>query len=441
MKNKQRKLSLALTLAIGFSAFTPASAMASTENVIAIPISSPINITSNKLEAQSSFTGAFATVLKVEDNQIVVTIKHSSTEQTQTCILNLSKQTYFIDNQTGASSSIKDIQKDDKIYVYHSMASTRSLPAQTAAFVILTNVKENESVARLIDVDRVSEIENAVSALSKDGEYIINFTKDTTVLPYLTKNMIHYSDIEKDDRVLVWFDIVAPSMPAKATALKAIVLPSVEKAIDENTVKNITFAEFIRHIIIEIDGEKPVIMDTHYARPYMMKAKELGFINEEQYNDQELWNKNVNAQEMESVFSVIKNGDFEFDFKKINSLIINKIVINDIPLLDAETVIRNGVVMVPLRAVSEALGFTVTWDGTTNSVEISNNEIKSIIQLGYNHYFKESINSIGLTAPQKLGAAPLFVDGTTYVPVELFNLLFSNPESVITSDNVLSISK
>lgn len=231
------------------------------------------------------------------------------------------------------------------------------------------------------------------------------------------------------------------SMPAQATALKSVVLPSVEKSIDENAVKNITFAEFIRHIVIQIDGEKPAIMDSHYARPYMMKAKELGLIDDEQYNKQELWNQNVNTQEIASVFSVIKNGNFEFDFKKINNLIINKIMIDDMPLLNAETVVKNGVVMVPLRAVSEALGFTVTWDGTTNSVEIRSNEIKSTIRLGYNHYFKESIASLGLTAPQELDTTPLLVDSTTYVPAELFNLLFSNPEAVIISDNVLSISK
>ena len=434
MKNIQRKLSIMLSVAIGISAFTPAVSMASTESISAVPISIPIHTSTSIPNVQKNFTGGFATVLEVLENQIVVEIQYNSSEQSQTYVLNVSKETYFIDNQTGAATGLKDLKKDDEIYVYHSLASTRSLPPQTAAIVILTNVKENESIATLIDVEAVTEKENAISASSKDGEYIIHFTSDTHVMPYLTKNIMRYSDINQGNRVLAWFDIVMPSLPAQATALKAVVLPVV----DEN---NITFAELIRSIIVQLDGEKPLIMDTHYAVPYMMKAKELGLISEAQYNDKDVWNQNVKAHEIDFIFDLIKSSDYSFDYEKTNNLIIHTVLADKKLLSEAKTIVMNGSIMVPLRAVAESLGFTVTWDGDKRTVELSDGTIKSSVQLGYNHYYSESITAFGLNEPQQLGSSPRLVDGRTYVPAELFNLLFSNPDSVTISDNILNISR
>ncbi|MCD4713132.1 MAG: copper amine oxidase N-terminal domain-containing protein [Clostridiales bacterium] len=433
MKNTQRKLSIMLSIAIGITAYTPAISMASTESISALPRNIPIHTSTSVPIAQNDFTGAFATVLEVLENQIVVSIKYNSSEQSQTYVLNVSKETYFVDNQTGVASDLKDLQKDDEIYVYHSLASTRSLPPQTAALVILTNVKENESIATLIDVEQVTEKENTVSASSKDGEYIIHFTSETNVTPYLTKNILRYSDIYKGNRVLAWFDIIMPSLPAQATALKAVVLPTVEE--------NITFAELIREIIVQLDGEKPIIMDTHYAVPYMIKAKELGLISDAELSNKEHWNQNEKAYEMETLFAIIKKNDYSFDFDKLNNLIIHTVLADDKLLPDARTIVRNGSLMVPLRAVAEALGFEVTWDASKSTAEMTDGTIKSSVQLGYNHYYSESVSALGLIEPQQLGSSPLLVDGRTYVPAELFNLLFSNPDSVKISDNILNISK
>ncbi len=52
-------------------------------------------------------------------------------------------------------------------------------------------LKENESIATLIDVARITEKDDAISALNKKGDYIIHFNQDTNVMPYLTK--IYYT--------------------------------------------------------------------------------------------------------------------------------------------------------------------------------------------------------------------------------------------------------
>ena len=84
-------------------------------------------------------------------------------------------------------------------------------------------------------------------------------------------------------------------------------------------------------------------------------------------------------------------------------------------------------VMVPLRTVAEALGFTVTWNGD-GTVSIDSGLMHSTIAIGADSY--QAVTSLegaeGATGPLQLGAAPYVVDGCTYVPLKLFDILLGN---------------
>lgn len=72
---------------------------------------------------------------------------------------------------------------------------------------------------------------------------------------------------------------------------------------------------------------------------------------------------------------------------------------------------KQGTVMVPLRAISEALGFDVTWIGQSKSVMIG----KGIsLTQGVDNYIYMK------TAPIQLGTAPEVVDDKTFVPLSFF---------------------
>ena len=71
----------------------------------------------------------------------------------------------------------------------------------------------------------------------------------------------------------------------------------------------------------------------------------------------------------------------------------------------------DGAVMVPLRAIAEGLGYTVTWDGDTQSIML--NAVHAL-QIGRDSY------SIGRMAPIELGTAPTLLDGVTFVPLTFF---------------------
>ena len=81
--------------------------------------------------------------------------------------------------------------------------------------------------------------------------------------------------------------------------------------------------------------------------------------------------------------------------------------------------VENGVAMVPVRAVAEALGYTVSWDGVDESVRLSlDGSAAADIRLGADRYSLGDGGS-GLA----LGAASYEVDGVSWVPAEVFTRL------------------
>ena len=69
----------------------------------------------------------------------------------------------------------------------------------------------------------------------------------------------------------------------------------------------------------------------------------------------------------------------------------------------------DGVTMVPLRLAAEALGFTVSWDDKTKTASVENENGRHSVSIGQDVY-----------AYFSLEAAPVIVDGSTYVPLSFF---------------------
>lgn len=88
-------------------------------------------------------------------------------------------------------------------------------------------------------------------------------------------------------------------------------------------------------------------------------------------------------------------------------------------------------VIVPLRAVAEKLGFTVTWDNGT--VTVTGPEQYAELTIGVDQYFaaptREGMAGASLFS---LGCAPVLLDDVTYVPVELFDALLGCREGTVT---------
>ncbi|MEK5434832.1 copper amine oxidase N-terminal domain-containing protein [Paenibacillus sp. FSL H8-0261] len=90
--------------------------------------------------------------------------------------------------------------------------------------------------------------------------------------------------------------------------------------------------------------------------------------------------------------------------------------------------------MVPLRSVTEALGFELTWNGQTKSVDLINGAVFTTVKAGEDRY---SINKMNTT----LGTAPQLVDSILYVPASFVseiihhNMTVKGDSIVITAAN------
>lgn len=83
----------------------------------------------------------------------------------------------------------------------------------------------------------------------------------------------------------------------------------------------------------------------------------------------------------------------------------------------------NGNTMVPVRAVAEKMGYKVEWNEERESITVGDKDWEVLLNVGEDSYVGVSKTAIGMTAPQKYGAAPMIVDDTTFVPAKMFEIL------------------
>ncbi|WP_232696722.1 stalk domain-containing protein [Brevibacillus daliensis] len=91
-----------------------------------------------------------------------------------------------------------------------------------------------------------------------------------------------------------------------------------------------------------------------------------------------------------------------------------------------------GVIMVPLRTITEKLGYEVTWNQKTKTTEMTKGAQWTTVTVGQDNYnfAKMSI---------KLGKAPAMKAGTTYVPLDFFEKVLQK-QVVVGEDGTIQIN-
>ena len=80
---------------------------------------------------------------------------------------------------------------------------------------------------------------------------------------------------------------------------------------------------------------------------------------------------------------------------------------------------ENGVFMLPVRAVAEAMGLKVLWFGDTRTVQVGKT---ASFTIGKDSYAKSRM------APVELGTVPVIKNGFAYVPLDFFTILIGDIE-------------
>lgn len=301
-------------------------------------------------EVRTTLEGNVIVQKVAENGQITVKLDE------QIIVLNVGEQTLLIDAQTALPSTIKDIKEGDSLYVYYSAAMTRSLPPQSSAIAIVTNVQKDKSIPRLMTVKEiVSTKDNLISFLNTNEDMIVTVKKDTPITPFKTKQIVNYKDIQPGTKLFVYYDIVLMSYPGQTAATKVVVVSTA-------------------------------------------------------------------PEESKEPMSVVVNG-------------------KTVELGKLQIVKQNGNYLVPLKAVSGALGFSLKWDAKTKTASIDNGTVKTDITVGRDAYYKASSKAIGLTQALPLGAGAQIIKGNMYVPVALFDLLLGEGTVTIEGEHITLSTK
>ena len=113
---------------------------------------------------------------------------------------------------------------------------------------------------------------------------------------------------------------------------------------------------------------------------------------------------------------------------------------SNVTLGDSAPYISGEQIMIPLRLISEKLGFEVSWNEEEQSVHLDNGAVNTTLIIGADSYYMASSTSIGMSTPTSLGAAPELKDETTYAPANLFQILFCDENAVQVSGNTITIA-
>ena len=89
---------------------------------------------------------------------------------------------------------------------------------------------------------------------------------------------------------------------------------------------------------------------------------------------------------------------------------------------------NNGVVMVPLRSVADALGFEVVWEGKSETIRVG---MAATLTMGKDYY------TFAKMAPIKLGTTPELIKGTTFVPLDFFTEVLQMDQAEVSEGQIV----
>ncbi|MBQ7883142.1 MAG: DUF3221 domain-containing protein [Phascolarctobacterium sp.] len=150
-------------------------------------------------------------ILEVKDNMVVV-----KGERGIVAAL-LNDETYLLNGKNGKAKKLSSFKVGKEVTVYHSPKMTRSIPAQTQAYAIILGDNDVKQ-GKFFVVDQVTPSEN--------GEYVSVMDSSHSLIATVDKKAYrHYSQIKAGDKLLVWYDMMTMSLPARTNAQKVVVLP------------------------------------------------------------------------------------------------------------------------------------------------------------------------------------------------------------------------
>lgn len=178
------------------------------------------------------YYGTIHTIMKDEQTGKVKSIVMSSDIYGE-YRFNLSNDTVYIDSGAKQASTVDKLKEGDKVYVFHSPIATKSMPPQSPALAIVSNIPMDAASAMYHVVENVEISENKLVITTDNGglKIQVDVSKNDSILSYIDtsgSSPVIASDIVAGSRIMAWYGAVAESYPAQAVASHVMLLPNLE---------------------------------------------------------------------------------------------------------------------------------------------------------------------------------------------------------------------
>lgn len=149
-------------------------------------------------------------------------------------VMNLSADTVWVDCAGRAPSDPDTLAVGESVYVFHSPASTRSLPPQSAAYAVVRNIPQDIVGTHYHVVEEVeANPDGSVRIMTDRGGLYLSADGETGLSRYDGGAAPTLSQLRAGDRIMAWYGAVAESYPAQARAQHILVLPALTPAAPE----------------------------------------------------------------------------------------------------------------------------------------------------------------------------------------------------------------
>ncbi|MBU5255406.1 copper amine oxidase N-terminal domain-containing protein [Tissierella praeacuta] len=275
-----------------------------------------------------------------------------------------------------------------------------------------------------------------LSVLVKDKEdepyngMLFHINEDVILLNNKSKEFITKDTLKKGMKVSAYYHkntIMAMSMPPQLG-------PDII-VIDESEEPIFTHVSGFNKEFISSDGmlkinpsENTVIVDKDGK-----KIEKENIINRDLIVFYTISTKSIPAQTTPEKIIVMERKKEEKKNPEIT--VLDKIIINNKEITLNKKVYKNNkdVIMIPLRQISETLGYEIKWNGETKTAELIKGAQWTSVTIGQDNY-----NFAKMMV--KLGTAPEMKDFTTYVPLNFLEEILK-VEVEITENGIINIGK
>ncbi|MCH5185226.1 MAG: copper amine oxidase N-terminal domain-containing protein [Oscillospiraceae bacterium] len=319
---------------------------------------------------------------------------------------------------------INNIEKPGELVVFYT-DSSRSIPALiTPSKVIFVgegdaanNGPENEQVLGQyikaeITVNSI-ESDNGTSNLVKGSDIASNELKNAIISPEAlifdnTGELLSINDIKEGAKLSLYTNVNTPmTLQLPVTYHPSVVIIETDKPgfvdVDLYNSEGINLKNTLQINTVENPGELVVFYtDSSRSIPALTAPSKVIFIGENIENNPS-GERMANPKDLDytDVTGIVVNGEDRYD----------------------NVITFNGNLMLPVRAICEKLGYTVTWDGELQAVKVSGADTEVSFTIGSNVY------NVSNSEPMYLSVSPIIIaadgsNGLTYVPVELLDNVF-----------------